>query len=230
MIAVFQKNLNFKSHNLTSTRSNLYGTQVRGSPKASKVSFLQQKGLTEGEIDEAFRRVPETPVPALPTTSQQQPSAVVNSVANHLGPQHGQPLSMQQQQQHLQQQPQPVRWSQVALGAGFAAASAYAVKSLVWPFVADKYTSWRSSRSTSIAPYTRNDADVASLPSGSSSADVNAVADAIRAQTAELASSIDALKALIAGLDKQRPASPEEKVTASEIRQELHTIAASLNE
>ncbi|KAG7667382.1 hypothetical protein Ndes2526B_g04100 [Nannochloris sp. 'desiccata'] len=201
--------------------------KVRGSPKASKVSFLQQKGLTEAEIDEAFRRVPETPVPALPTTTQQS-NSTLSTISNHVAP---------QQQQHYPQhgaQPLPtqpeIRWSQVALGAGFAAASAYAVKSLVWPFVADKYTTWRGTSSTSIAPYNRNDdADLASSAAGSSS-DVNAVADAIRAQTAELASSIEALKALIAGLDRQRPASPEDKVTASEIRQELHTIAASLNE
>jgi hypothetical protein len=169
--------------------------------------------------------VPETPIPALPTSSQ-QPNSTLASISSHVAPQqYGQPLAMQQQEQ---QEHQPVRWSQVALGAGFAAASAYAVKSLVWPFVADKYTSWRSNRAASIAPYNRNDADGATLPSGSTN--VNAVADAIRAQTAELASSIESLKALIAGLDKKRPASPEEKITASEIRQELHTIAASLNE
>lgn len=173
--------------------------------------------------------MPETPVPALPTTTQ-QPKSTLPTIANHVAPQQqlhypqhsAQPIAMQQQQQ-------PVRWSQVALGAGFAAASAYAVKSLVWPFVADKYTAWKGTSSTSISTRTRNDADLASSAPGSSS-DVNAVANAIRAQTAELASSIDELKALIADLDKKRPASPEDKVTASELRQELHTIAASLNE
>lgn len=170
--------------------------------------------------------MPETPVPALPTTTQ-QPKSTLPTTVNHVAPQQQQhyaqndtqPIAMQQQQQQ-----QPVRWSQVALGAGFAAASAYAVKSLVWPFVADKYTAWRGT--SSISPQNRN--DLAGSAAGSS--DVNAVADAIRAQTAELASSIEALKALVAGLDKERPASPEDKVTASEIRQELHTIAASLNE
>jgi Pex14 N-terminal domain len=201
--------------------------QVRGSPKASKVSFLQQKGLTETEIDEAFRRVPETPVPALPTATTQHPSSTLTAISSHIAP-HQQPQYPQQQIIQHPQHDQPVRWSQVALGAGFAAASAYAVKSLVWPFVADKYTAWKGrSSTTSIAPYNRNaEVDGALLPS----TDVNAVADAIRAQTAELASSIEALKALIAGLDRQRPASPEDKITASEIRQELHTIAASLNE
>lgn len=164
--------------------------------------------------------MPETPVPALPTTS-----STLTTVTNHVAPQqqypsqHGaQPLEMQQQQP----QEQPIRWSQVALGAGFAAASVYAVKSLVWPFVSDKYTAWRGNVTTSD---NRIDEAVSA-----SAVNVNAVADAIRGQTAELASSIETLKSLIAGLDTQRPTSPEDKVTAAEIKQELHTIAASLNE
>ena len=165
--------------------------------------------------------MPETPVPAIPTTS-----SALTTVTNHVAPQQqypthtgAQPLAMQQQQ-HPQEQ--PIRWSQVALGAGFAAASVYAVKSLVWPFVSDKYTAWRGTATTS-----DNRIDVAA---SASTVNVNAVADAIRGQTAELASSIETLKSLIAGLDTQRAASPEDKLTAAEIKQELHTIAASLNE
>lgn len=33
--------------------------QVRSSSKESKVSFLEKKGLTSAEIDEAFKRVPD---------------------------------------------------------------------------------------------------------------------------------------------------------------------------
>ena len=48
--------------------------QVRGSTVASKRSFLERKGLTSDEIDEAFRRVPEAPAPA-PTESGQPRSS-----------------------------------------------------------------------------------------------------------------------------------------------------------
>lgn len=44
--------------------------QVQGSTVASKRSFLERKGLTATEIDEAFRRVPDAPAP-LPTTAGQ---------------------------------------------------------------------------------------------------------------------------------------------------------------
>jgi len=43
--------------------------QVRGSTVASKRSFLERKGLTADEIDEAFRRVPDAPAP-LPSAGQ----------------------------------------------------------------------------------------------------------------------------------------------------------------
>ncbi len=121
---------------------------------------------------------------------------------------------------HHPPQPPPLRWSQVALGAGFAAAGVYAVKSLVWPFVSDKYTAWRG-RGTEAS------GDAAGTPPS----DVAAVADAIRAQTAEMAASIKALRELVEGLESsRRPYSPEDHVTAAELRGELRAIAASLNE
>lgn len=197
---------------------------MRGSPKASKVSFLQQKGLTEAEIDEAFRRVPETPVPALPiaqTYPHTAPPAsnALSTTANHLAPP---ALPTYSQAVPAQEAQQPVRWSQVALGAGFVAASGYALKTLFWPYLHDKYTAWRGVPS----PPEPEPASVGVPPS-----EVAAVADAIRAQTAELASSIEALKALVAGLDKQRTdETPEDRITAGELRQELSTIASTLNE
>ena len=206
--------------------------QVRGSPKASKISFLQQKGLTEPEIDEAFRRVPETTTPAV-ARSPSPPSSSLVATANHIIAPPPSTISSQQPSQQpryphyavipqqQQQQHEPVRWSQVVLGAGFAAASAYAVKSLVWPFIYDKCASWRGVGSID---------DGRSAKEEAASSDVAAVADAIRAQTAEMASSIQALKELVSGLDQQRPESPEDHLTAAELRQELRGIAHSLNE
>ena len=199
--------------------------QVRGSPKPSKVSFLQQKGLTEAEINEAFRRVPETPVPPLPTAqiSYQPPSAPTSNAlattASHLAPPpqptYGGAVGTQQQQP----QQEPVRWSQVALGAGFVAASGYAFKSLFWPYLSDKYTAWRGVTPSRIAEPSTS--ATASLPPS----EITAVADAIRAQTAELASSIEALKTLAASLDKRN-----DDIPAKELRQELSNIASTLNE
>ncbi len=35
-------------------------SQVKGSSKESKVTFLEKKGLTGAEIEEAFKRAPDT--------------------------------------------------------------------------------------------------------------------------------------------------------------------------
>ncbi len=90
--------------------------QVRGSTTDSKQTFLQKKGLTEAEITEAFKRVPEASdttvaAPSSSTTSQLAqisrpqkpfPTAVAS------GPAYGQAV---QPQQALQ--PAGYRWSQV---------------------------------------------------------------------------------------------------------------------
>ena len=102
--------------------------KVRSSPAASKRSFLEQKGLTSNEIDEAFRRAPEireAEVPQIASQPSTKPSAV---------------------------EQRPVQWGQVALGVGFAATGAYAFKSVVWPYVADTLKSWRRSDSNATTP------------------------------------------------------------------------------
>lgn len=125
---------------------------MRSSAAASKRDFLQKKGLTEAEIEEAFRRVPQEA--AAPAPAAAAPSAMAATL-QHLQP--GSPYGAAPQQQHPQQQAvqpyvaqgmalvpaaqvQPgVRWTQVALGAGFVAASAYAAKALVWPYMEGAY-------------------------------------------------------------------------------------------
>jgi len=39
---------------------------VKGSTKESKVTFLEKKGLTGAEIEEAFKRVPESGIGSIP--------------------------------------------------------------------------------------------------------------------------------------------------------------------
>jgi hypothetical protein len=115
---------------------------VRGSPVSAKRSFLEKKGLTSTEIDEAFKRVPEAPaaaaVPAPATAAVPATTATPTYGANNLvtytqqQPAHAAPASqalvsqpaqpgalmpLQQQQQLMAPPPQPVRWTQVRMRA-----------------------------------------------------------------------------------------------------------------
>jgi hypothetical protein len=135
--------------------------QVRGSPRTSKMAFLERKGLSAGEIEEAFRRVPETEaVPNAPQGSLETPahasSPTLNTLNQHLHPVAGGPQQRYASQTQVlppppppphqqlmlsQPQPPPLRWRHIALGTAFAGAGVYAVRSLVWPYVWDAYTS-----------------------------------------------------------------------------------------
>lgn len=112
--------------------------QVRGSAVSAKRSFLEKKGLTAAEIDEAFKRVPEspaTPAATLSTSSTptygannlvtytQQPSGAAQLPSATVGPQAvaAAPgagtvmLHPQQQMQAMQPVQQPLRWTQVTV-------------------------------------------------------------------------------------------------------------------
>ena len=134
--------------------------QVRASTPASKRDFLERKGLSSEEIDEAFRRVPDAPTGVTPAPPPPAPSHALQAAAQHLQPplppqqyalQPGYALQQQQQPPQQQQQlvapeQQPVRWTQVVLGAAFTAAGAYALKALLWPYVEEAVGSWRGGR------------------------------------------------------------------------------------
>lgn len=97
--------------------------QVRSSSVASKREFLQRKGLSEAEIDEAFRRVPQQAaaapsVPAAATPGVATPAAVASTL-QHLQP--GQPLSYLQPPQGqlaYAQPPQGMQQHQLGQGPG----------------------------------------------------------------------------------------------------------------
>lgn len=105
--------------------------KVIGSPIGTKRSFLERKGLTNEEIDEAFRRLPAQPtdiVPsasAIPVSSNQgtglvtytpQPIQRTNMPAQ-------QPTSVVPMQQSVTTPRQePVRWTQVTSEASFTCA------------------------------------------------------------------------------------------------------------
>lgn len=94
--------------------------QVRTSSIDSKRSFLQKKGLTEAEIEEAFKRVPEAS-----DTTVGAPVSTTNQLAEASRPQKpfptataSEPYQPYQSQTALQQsqqalQPAGYRWSQV---------------------------------------------------------------------------------------------------------------------
>ncbi|KDO69669.1 hypothetical protein CISIN_1g009434mg [Citrus sinensis] len=56
--------------------------KVRGSPVIYRRSFLEKKGLTKEEIDEAFRRVPDPPPSAQATSANQAVGQVKSSSSN----------------------------------------------------------------------------------------------------------------------------------------------------
>ena len=101
-------------------------SQVRGSSETAKRAFLEKKGLTAAEIDEAFKRVPPEPAPAAATSST--PTVGANNLVTYTQqPQHALQAPQQLPQppsqalvpvQPLQLQPQrpPVHWSQVRIG------------------------------------------------------------------------------------------------------------------
>ena len=94
--------------------------QVRSSTTDSKRTFLQKKGLTEGEIDDAFQRVPEasdtTMGPPAGTTSQLAEASRPQKpfpTASTPGPYQPYQAQTAQQQPQSALQPAGYRWSQV---------------------------------------------------------------------------------------------------------------------
>ncbi|XP_065028109.1 peroxisomal membrane protein PEX14-like isoform X2 [Musa acuminata AAA Group] len=120
--------------------------KVRSSPVVHRRSFLEKKGLTNEEIDEAFRRVPDPPSNAATgeayTTAMQQKSSTT------------------MQHQDLVQTPQPAaapanivsvaptqqlpkfRWSHALLAAGFLASSGVGTALLFKKMVVPRLKAW----------------------------------------------------------------------------------------
>ncbi|CAA2956085.1 peroxisomal membrane PEX14-like isoform X1 [Olea europaea subsp. europaea] len=117
---------------------------VRGSPVTYRRSFLERKGLTKEEIDEAFRRVRD-PTPAVTTTQQ-----VATSHDAHVKA----PSNIQQQApiQTLQSTPagsistigrlSRFHWSHALLGVGFLAVSGAGTAVLFKNAIFPRLKSW----------------------------------------------------------------------------------------
>ncbi|KAL3628812.1 hypothetical protein CASFOL_027858 [Castilleja foliolosa] len=127
--------------------------KVRGSPVMYRRSFLERKGLTKEEIDEAFRRVPVT----LLDPSPDDPSPAVTTTQPVVSNQDGQIQSMpngQQQRPEQVLQPTPVgpiskmgiisqfHWYHAILAVGFLAASGAGTAVLLKKTIVPRLKSW----------------------------------------------------------------------------------------
>ncbi|EIE19534.1 hypothetical protein COCSUDRAFT_48772 [Coccomyxa subellipsoidea C-169] len=194
--------------------------KVRGSSAASKVSFLEKKGLTAAEIEEAFRRVPDTPTASVPAGSSGLPAQPAAQPPPKPFPTGTAATLQQLQPQPIAQPPQPIRWTQVVVGLGLVAALGYAVKEYALPKVSQWYKEWRS------------DSDKAAAEQKAEET-ARLVATAIQAQTAEMQKTLGDLKEAIGTLEKGKAAAVEgtpDTVTLAQLRSELRVLATSLNE
>ena len=116
---------------ITNAISFLTHPKVSASPIATKRSFLERKGLTTEEIEEAFRRVPAEPTAAIATASPAPnhqglvtyvPQVAPQPVAPQLQQQLAAPAPPAQQLTAVvpmqQARPEPVRWTQVSTVKG----------------------------------------------------------------------------------------------------------------
>eukprot|EP00199_Chlamydomonas_sp_CCMP681_P005705 CAMPEP_0119105782 /NCGR_PEP_ID=MMETSP1180-20130426/3654_1 /TAXON_ID=3052 ORGANISM="Chlamydomonas cf sp, Strain CCMP681" /NCGR_SAMPLE_ID=MMETSP1180 /ASSEMBLY_ACC=CAM_ASM_000741 /LENGTH=246 /DNA_ID=CAMNT_0007090927 /DNA_START=16 /DNA_END=756 /DNA_ORIENTATION=- len=155
--------VSIREDQISSATAFLTHPKVRDSSIASKRSFLERKGLTEPEIEEAFRRVPE-PISVAGTATQPSPSTVGSGLVTYqnqaataqrpaAGPHvHGAAPAHGYQQNMVPAgslalapqppAPEPVRWTQVVLGVGVVAASVYAVRALLLPYAQDWWHAW----------------------------------------------------------------------------------------
>eukprot|EP00884_Botryococcus_braunii_P019448 jgi/Botrbrau1/6187/Bobra.0344s0027.1 len=177
--------------------------KVRSAADSSKREFLTKKGLTEAEINEAFRRVPAAPPVTAPTPTvpsaappKPYPTATVEAM---------QPLQIVPAQPQQPEQ-QPIRWTQVAIGVGFLAATAYTLQQYVVPHV----LAW-------LRPGPSKAAEEKNLG--------EVIAAVIQKQTEEVAAMVDVTKQLVARLEKEeRGKAP----SLQELRAELRSLANTL--
>lgn len=223
--------------------------KVRESTTAIKRSFLERKGLTAAEIDEAFRRVPEssgapaatapgsgsyTPAPApssaaaaggyTPTSVQAPQSAVMaNGAAPPPKPYHQTAMvPVQPVQQLAPPQQQGMRWTQIVVSGALLAAGAYTVHSLLWPKARSLYDKWSASWHSEQQRKTDEAAANAKL-----------IADALESQSAELRSTVASLKQLISAMDsrqqaEQAAAADQSALMVEGLRQELQAMTTQL--
>eukprot|EP00891_Asterochloris_glomerata_P006807 jgi/Astpho2/6807/Aster-x1399 len=205
--------------------------KVQGSTADAKRSFLERKGLTQAEIDEAVRRVPPQTATAPQAPSAQAAGArptkpfPTGTAVHPLQPAQQHQSQLQPQQQQLPQQ--GVNWTQIVLGASVLATAAYGLKQLTAPTLSSWWARWRG-RPTA--------AEEAAAQKAEEAAHAKALAEAIKAQTNELHTSVTSMKEMLQNIDRSsRQAAgggqhQSPSLSLGELRNELRTFAATLNE
>ncbi|CAH8392940.1 unnamed protein product [Eruca vesicaria subsp. sativa] len=114
--------------------------RVRGSPVIHRRSFLERKGLTKEEIDEAFRRVPDPSPSSQTSVNSQDGQQVVSSVQ-----QQGQIQALQPAPVVMIQSPSLLsrfRWYHAVLAVGVLAASGAGTAVFVKKSLIPRLKSW----------------------------------------------------------------------------------------
>ncbi|KAI9087582.1 hypothetical protein K1719_030452 [Acacia pycnantha] len=115
--------------------------KVKGSPVMYRRSFLEQKGLTKEEIDEAFRRVPDSP-PSVQTAGVNQDGQVRPSpnVQQQAQPQALQPAGAPPSSGTLSRY--RFHWSHALIAVGFLTASGAGTAVLIKNSILPRLRSW----------------------------------------------------------------------------------------
>ncbi|KDD74251.1 hypothetical protein H632_c1456p0, partial [Helicosporidium sp. ATCC 50920] len=176
--------------------------KVRASPESSKREFLERKGLTAGEIAQAFVRVPSPP------PSPSAPAAAPAAIAAELPP------------VPSPSPPEAPRWPQMLMGAGLAAGTLYALKVLLWPSISDSVDAWRGK--------SRPDGETA--PSEASArALADAISEQTSELRGAVKALQDAAERLSASESRESKAG-DAALSLGDLRSELRALAAVLKE
>eukprot|EP00249_Psilotum_nudum_P019224 c27151_g2_i1 orf=420-2396(+) len=131
--------------------------KVRGSPIVHRRSFLERKGLSRDEIDEAFRRVPDPPSNEFTKVSTVSPEGRYNvpqglqqsqaTVTPNLSIVPGQQQSLAQQSKGtvplpIVQSQKRFRWSHVVFAIGFLTAAGTGAGALIKNYFIPKLKAW----------------------------------------------------------------------------------------
>ncbi|KAL1203922.1 Peroxisomal membrane protein PEX14 [Cardamine amara subsp. amara] len=144
-VSVFKNTEPIREDQIQNAIKFLSHPRVRGSPVIHRRSFLERKGLTKEEIDEAFRRVPDPPPSSQTTVTSQDGQQTVSNV---------QPQGQTQAMQPLVAAPAPLvvspqaaflsrfRWYHAILAVGVLAASGAGTAVFVKKSLIPRLRSW----------------------------------------------------------------------------------------
>nr|PNR48494.1 hypothetical protein PHYPA_012971 [Physcomitrium patens] len=109
--------------------------KVRSSPIVHRRSFLERKGLTKEEIDEAFRRVPDPPSSEVAAASAATKGAQVSVPSSQsIAPAQSQPLTALARRE--------LSWGQKLLGLGAIVAASAGAGVITKVYLLPKFKSW----------------------------------------------------------------------------------------